>query len=319
MRAALAHAFRSAAGCMYLASDFLTGLAGKTLILMYHRVIPSGRVPLAFVQPGMYVTANTFERHVRYLADRFECVTFREWLSLSDSGRWSDSTRYCIVTFDDGWLDTYEHAYPLLRRYGVPATIFLPTGLVGSTEAFWPDRLGDLLQWRGLGTPHDWNASIERAKELGDQERETLIERLAADVGDHGPVSRRLVNWQEVREMSRHGMAFGSHSITHANLTRLEPAALERELRGSLETLRAHDGVNWVPVLAYPNGDHTDDVAAAARSAGYRAAVTTRGGVEAPRLSDPFRLKRIALHDDVSRSIPVMAFQIARGAARWQG
>jgi len=112
--------------------------------------------------------------------------------------------------------------------------------------------------------------------------------------------------------MSRAGIAFGSHSMTHANLTRLDPTALDRELRGSLETLRAQSGVNWVAALAYPNGDHTDAVVRAARAAGYRAAVTTQPGLETKQPSDLFRLRRVALHEDVSRSIPVMAFQIAR-------
>src|SRR4029079_12270466 len=102
--------------------------------------------------------------------------------------------------------------------------------------------------------------------------------------------------------MSRHGISFASHTCTHANLTRLTGAALEGELHRPLETLR-EQRVNHVPVLAYPNGDHTDAVVAAARAAGSAAAVTTRPGHESSRPADPFRLKRIGVHDDVTRSV----------------
>jgi peptidoglycan/xylan/chitin deacetylase (PgdA/CDA1 family) len=111
--------------------------------------------------------------------------------------------------------------------------------------------------------------------------------------------------------MSRHGLSFGSHTSTHAILPRLDAAALDHELRRPLEVLR-EQGAAHVPVLGYPNGDHTDRVVAAARAAGYHAAVTTVPGPETREPADLFRLKRIGVHDDVSRSIPLLTFHIAR-------
>jgi peptidoglycan/xylan/chitin deacetylase (PgdA/CDA1 family) len=317
MASKFTEAVRSAVGHVYWASPhFLSHVTGKVLILMYHRVLPQAEVESTFVQPGMYVTPETFDRHLRFLTAHFELITFRELLDKWEGGGWAGSARYCAVTFDDGWLDNYQYAYPLLRAYSAPATIFLPTDLIGSNRWLWSDRLGDLLCRGRHGTAREWNAQIERAKDLSDAERDELLGALAADVGDTGPVKRRFLNWSEVRDMSRHGITFGSHSTTHANLTRLSGPALERELRDSLDTLRAQVA-NDVPVLAYPNGDHTDAVAAAAHAAGYRAAVTTRPGLEASRPSDLFRLKRVGVHEDVSRSIPVMAFHIARAARQW--
>jgi len=72
--------------------------------------------------------------------------------------------------------------------------------------------------------------------------------------------------------------------------------------------------VNDVPVLSYPNGNHTSAVVAAAQAAGYRAAVTTRVGLESSQPTDLFRLRRIGVHDDVSRSIPLFTFHVARQA-----
>src|SRR5713101_1640178 len=271
---------RSAAGRAYWASPhFLSHVTGKVVILMYHRVVPCAEVASTYVQPGMYVTPETFERHLQFLTAHFELLSFRELLARWDGGGWNDTARYCAVTFDDGWIDNYQYAYPLLRRYGVPATVFLPTALTGSDGWLWSDRLGDLLHRRARGTPEEWDSLIERAKDLSEEDREDLLGRIAAEAGAAAPAGRRFVNWDEVAEMSRHGITFGSHSSSHANLTRLSDTALAHELREPL-AIFCRRGVNHVPVLAYPNGDQTDAVVAAARAAGYRAAVTVRGGLE---------------------------------------
>jgi peptidoglycan/xylan/chitin deacetylase (PgdA/CDA1 family) len=305
---------RSLAGRVYWASSrFLPSLCGRVLILMYHRVIPRGEVNASFVQPGMYVTPATFECHLQLLSEHFDVIPFAELLTKWKTRQWDDAARYCVITFDDGWLDNYFYAYPRLRAYGLPATIFLPTDLIGTDQWTWPDRLGALLRRRGGGTPADWDAFIEHAKTLTDDARAKMLDDLEAEAGGRGPVRRCFVDWDEVREMSRYGVSFASHTRTHANLTRVAGAALERELRGSLDMLR-QQRVNHVPVLAYPNGDHTSAVVDAAREAGYSAAVTTRPGLESGCPADLFRLKRIGVHDDVAQSVPLLALHVARQA-----
>jgi peptidoglycan/xylan/chitin deacetylase (PgdA/CDA1 family) len=278
---------------------------------MYHRVIPRSEADTTFVQPGMYVTTGTFERHLQFLADHFVVLSFTDLLTKWDTRQWDDAARYCVITFDDGWLDNYVYAYPLLCAYGLPATIFLPTDLIGTNGWLWSDRLGVLQRRRGTGTPDEWDAFIEHAKTLTDDARAKVLDDLYAEAGDQSLGQRRLVDWTEVREMSRHCVSFASHTSTHVNLTRLAGAALERELRGPLDVLR-QQRANHVPVLAYPNGDHTDAVVAAAGAAGYVAAVTTSPGLECSRPADLFRLKRIGVHDDVTQSVPLLALHVAR-------
>jgi peptidoglycan/xylan/chitin deacetylase (PgdA/CDA1 family) len=309
-------AARSAAGQVYRASSRLaTQLTGKVLILMYHRVIPRSEVEATFVQPGMYVTPETFERHLQFLSARFEIVPLSSVLARWREGRWESSARYCVLTFDDGWLDNYRYAYPLLHAYRAPATIFLPTDMIGTDACLWSDRLGSLLHRQqpvhNRRAVNDIDAMIERAKTLSDDARERMVDGLADQLGAQVPPDRRLVNWAEVREMSREGISFGSHTCTHANLTRLDDEALERELRRPIQVLEQHR-VNHVRVLSYPNGDHTDAVVAAAQAAGYDAAVTTNPGPESARPADLFRLKRIGVHEDVSRSDSLLTFHIAQ-------
>jgi len=307
-------AIRSAAGRLYGHSPrFASDLAGKALILMYHRVIPRSEVASTFVQPGMFVTPETFDRHLRFLTAHFDVVSFAELLTRWRDGAWDPRARYCTITFDDGWLDNYQYAFPLLRKYGAPATIFLPTDLIGTSAWLWFDRLSHVLHRYGCVNGRldvgVMDRIVERAKSLGEMARDDFICAIADEAGVALPESRRFIDWSEARDMSSHGLAFGSHTCTHAMLSRLDPASLDRELRRSREVLEEQD-VASVPVLAYPNGDHDDAVVHAARAAGYQAAVTTNPGPESGRPADLLRLKRIGLHEDVTRSIPLFMFHI---------
>jgi len=307
-------ALRSAAGRIYWSSPhFLAHLTGKVVILMYHRVLPRSDLTTTFVQPGMYVTPETLRVHLRFLTSCFTILSLDDLLSKWAGGHWDSRARYAVVTFDDGWLDNYRYAYPILRELGIPATIFLPTSLIGSREWLWSDRLAYLLQRRGRGDPDEWDASIERAKLMADEARSELIARLAADARVALPTERCFIDWHEAREMSRHRISFGSHTSTHVNLTRLTGAALERELREPFDVLRA-ELRDHLAVLAYPNGDHSPAVVTAASAAGYRAALTTMAGVEADRPADLFRLPRIGVHDDVTRSPALLTLHVARQA-----
>lgn len=293
-------------------SRFWRMLSGRALILMYHRVLPPPRGAAGFVQPGMYVTPETFERHLQWLTAHFEVLPLRSLVEKWARNDWDDETRYCAITFDDGWLDNYVHAYPLLRAYGVPATIFLPTALIGTCEWLWSDRLGYLLSAaapRRAGL--DVDASIERAKKLPPVERDELIDRLADESGIRVPQDRCFLDWNEVREMAQGGVDFASHTSSHAILTTLDREALHHELRRPLDVL-ARELHSFAPMLAYPNGDHTATVVDAARRAGYAAAVTTQPGIESRAPADRLRLRRVGAHEDVSRTIPLFMFHIAR-------
>ena len=301
---------RSLAGRVYWASPhFLNQVTGRVLILMYHRVIPRG-LDQPFVQPGMFVTPQTFERHLRFLGAHFQFLSFSELLNKWEQGSWDGGVRYCTLTFDDGWLDNYRYAYPLLRAYGVPATIFLPTDFIGTDRWLWSDELVRLLHHHGFrGTTDQWDSLIEQAKSLPEDVRERFLRISSETAGE--PRARRFISWDEAREMSRYSITFGAHSCSHAILTRVSPARLDRELRRPLDVL-AEQQVSYAPVLAYPNGDHDAAVVAAASAAGYKAAVTTNPGLEPARPVDLFRLRRIGVHDDVSRSVPALTLHIAR-------
>lgn len=147
------------------------------------------------------------------------------------------------VTFDDGYLSVYERAREVLGGLGVPATVFLPTGLVG--------RDGP-VSWPGL-TPDPMP---------GDE--------------------LRPMSWQQVEELVADGWEVGSHTVSHPRLPELDDQALRRELVASRREVEARTG-RWCTTLAYPFGQTDRRVVAAARDAGYVGAVTMgRVGVGGP-------------------------------------
>lgn len=122
----------------YASLLLMTGIAGRArkrlngsaLVLMYHRVIDDEAVP-AGIDPGMYVTRSAFDRHLRYLRARHDVIGLDDLLHWMKGVRTYSRTP-CVITFDDGWEDNYQVAYPQLRKMGLTATIFLITDRIGS-------------------------------------------------------------------------------------------------------------------------------------------------------------------------------------------
>lgn len=291
----------------------------RVIILTYHRVLTRQELATQIVQPGMYVAADVFEQHMRFLLQHFRIISLLDLLRAWDRGGLPDDRPHCIVTFDDGWLDNYTHAYPILRRLGIPATMFLPTSYVGTRRWFWPDRLGHLLHVARAQTPSRlsprWRTDLERVirawKRATGESIERDLRELALRLGVAEPSERRIVDWDEVAEMAAHGISFGSHSATHAILTATDAQQLETEVGESLAVLRER-AKNWIPVFAYPNGTYSEAVVQRVEAAGYVAAVTTDPGAETGAARDRFRIRRIGVHDDISRTPALFSFHLSR-------
>lgn len=313
----------------------MRSLRGRVAVLMYHRVLTPDDVVRGRIQPGMYVLADVFRMHMAYVARTFEVLSLAEALARWEAGSLDPRRRYCVITIDDGWVDTYRHAFPILKSYGLPATVFLATDFVGTSRWFWTDRLaalldryadpdapavareavGDVLRRHDLMAPRngglpDLDLLIETCKGRPPERVEALLEELERPIGGLGELPRAFVDWDEVREMSRHGISFGPHAASHAILPFLDRAAVRREVETSTEAL-ARPGVSRVDVFCYPNGGYNDMVIEEVRRAGYRAAVTTDFGVEGLTPEDPFRLRRVGLHNDISFTHALFAVRVA--------
>jgi len=316
----------------YATKYFLKHLQGKVIILAYHRILPEKEVQRYFVQPGIYVQEDVFDTQMKFLKEYFSIISFAELLDLWNNKAISKDQRYCVITFDDGWLDNYLYAYPILQKYNIPATIFLPTAFIGTNYWFWPEKLGYLLKHyfvvsgsrsieliplfskekkRGIRSIDDIIESIiEKYKESMDKEIEEIIEKLSKGLNIKIPSERILLNWKEIEEMSKHRISFGSHSCNHKILTKLSANEIEKELKDSMCTLQGKK-INYIPVFCYPNGNYNQGIIKQVKATGYRSAVSILYGYEEGSPQDLFSLKRISIHNDITYKIPLFVFHIS--------
>ena len=114
------------------------------VILMYHRVLGEESIDET-IQPGMYITPQTLEMQISYLKRRFYIQPLRR-LKGKVHEKHELKKQMCFLTFDDGWKDFYDHAFPILENHKIYATVFLPTGFIGRSKTFWPDQLLRLMK-----------------------------------------------------------------------------------------------------------------------------------------------------------------------------
>ena len=315
-------------------------LKRKAIVLTYHRVLDPDAMARTWSHPAILVARDSFERQLQLLRRQFHLLPPDDFARCV-AGECPFPSSSCLVTFDDGWIDTFTEAWPLLTRHGVPAIVFLPTRFIGSNELFWQERLGALLHViaeRAAEDPafapearrrlalHGCDGVLDGSPELLRQrildQVQALKQRAPADALRVADALAPLVpperlarttldtfmSWDHVREMHAAGVAFGAHSVSHRILPTLDREAIEGEVRGSQRAVT--DALGHAPSLfSYPNGDWNADCAAAVRDAGFAAAFSTaRGTVDGA--ADRFALHRINMHEDVTRHVPLFFARI---------
>lgn len=307
------------------------------LILMYHRVLPPSKIS-SWLEPGMYVTPETFEMQLRFLKNHFEILSLKEILTKkgNKNGKISKNPN-CAITFDDGWLDTYEYAFPILKKFRVPATIFLTTDYIDSDKWFWTDRFLNLIsQLRKknpesapvrikLGqskndeliiAPHD-SVVTEEAIDFLKTKKIDTIEQYLENIREKCQIKvhmsgRAFLNWNEVKELvSTDLIDIGSHTARHPILTTLTHDEITNELQKSKIVLMDNQCIDkdFFP-FCYPNGNFTDKIASDVKAAGYNCAVTTKKGWNMNK-SNPYTLNRIGIHQDITSSLEMFGARIA--------
>ncbi len=318
---------------------------GRVAILTYHRVVSDDMVQTDHIQPGMYVRAQTFEAHIVYLQNHFVVLALDDLLERWRANQLDADKAYCVITFDDGWQDNYQYAFPVLKQYGLPATIFLATDFIGTDRWFWPDQVMFLLeeskklmprkqlsqametalmniseigeqskqqfysQMDSAG-PIDSDAVVEWCKRLSVEAAGRFVDDLSTVVGMELPKRRVVLNWDEVREMADNGISFGTHSCSHRILTQISSSEVEQELGSSWQAMLLR-GVKPIPVFCYPNGNSNQQVETLVGQNGYLAAVGCDKGLEGRKPDNVFNLKRFNMHEGSTATIPLFSLALS--------
>jgi peptidoglycan/xylan/chitin deacetylase (PgdA/CDA1 family) len=289
--------------CTWTGVDRLTAALLRArhvpLIIGYHRVVEDFAEQSRTAIPSLLISKAMLERHLDWLGRHFRFVSLNEvGECLREGAPLREPT--VAITFDDGYSDVYENAVPILNRMGIPATVFVVTDLIGTEQLPLHDRLYLLLRWAysGLGRDPDalkrvlgalnletipafegdWTplpATRRLLLNLSQSEVETVIAHLTNETRPEGegPVPRPLT-WDMVARMHKMGITIGSHTRTHALLTRERKTRLQEETAGSRRDLEARLGIG-ITHFAYPDGRFDPVAVEAVRAAGYRLAYTT--------------------------------------------
>jgi peptidoglycan/xylan/chitin deacetylase (PgdA/CDA1 family) len=304
------------------------------LVLNYHRIGHVASTPL--FRDAMSATPADFDRQLAFLARNADVIGGNDLPHVLRAGR----GRHVMITFDDGYLDNYEIAFPLLTRHGLPATFFICTGLLDGRGLAWWDEISWTVRtssrreipagpWFETAVPLGEDrepaikAVIERFRALPGDQTGAFLDHIAeaAGTGRAGAaIARNLwMTWDNVRELRNAGMTIGAHTVTHPILARLTAEKQREEIAGSRSRIAVELGE--APTLfAYPVGKpHTfnADSRDALRAAGFGYAFSFYGGHQPFAPVDRFDIRRT--HVDWRTSMPVFQAMVTlpKLFARW--
>jgi peptidoglycan/xylan/chitin deacetylase (PgdA/CDA1 family) len=233
-------------------------VAGSIPVLTYHHVNN-------LADDMVTVRADHFEAQMAFLQRRGYQTLFAHEVASCLRGAAPLPSRAVALTFDDGYRDNYRFAFPILKKFGLKATVFVVTS---------------------------WMAEDRAAGNPG----QTVTHRQCQDLVEQGRAAEIALTWQEALEMEESGfIRIESHTHVHEKDLYRDPATLQENLILSQKTLDHYLG-RKSSVLCWPGGRYDQRSLEVARQAGFSAFCTTERGINIPG-SDPERIKRITARD----------------------
>ncbi|WP_412535863.1 polysaccharide deacetylase family protein [Marinobacter sp. MIT932201] len=271
-------------------------------ILMYHRITED--------PTGEGLTADQFRQQVTVIKRDFTPMTLQNLLKAHENGKVPKNA--VVVTFDDGYRDFKDIAYPILTEYDVPVTLFITTGFINKDIWLWPDQIKYCLQRTDMESvsvgkerititirgraEKAWNEIADYCLEIPNEERVDLInniyDQLKVAYPDSVPQNYDSLSWNDLRELLERGVDIGSHSVNHPILTRMPLNEVKCEVEESRKLILKELGQEPT-VFCYPNGterDFNESIKRIIDLAGYKYAITAIG--ERFNLSDRFEIGR---------------------------
>ncbi|MEK6733184.1 MAG: polysaccharide deacetylase family protein [Candidatus Omnitrophota bacterium] len=258
------------------------------LILTYHRVYDS----LADYE-YLGVSRDVFESHIKFIKDNFKVVSMQEGIGALCEIKSKEI--YAAINLDDGYMDNYINAFPVLKKYNIPATIFLTTDFIGKSHIFWWDRVFNIMSFVGSSRLES-GIETDRIDKILVNKNEDEIEGFIRDMEkrygykeNHVPCP--MLGWAEIKEMSNSGISFEAHTKTHKNLCLLKDRKVLEELTGSKNAIEAGLGKE-VFGFSYPFGIFDQRIKGLVKQAGFKYARTSFKAFNYKEI-DPFLLSCI--------------------------
>lgn len=294
----------------YQAARLLT--ASHPRILMYHRFSN---------QPSAgKVSRDRFREQVAYIRRFYQPMTLSQLVQcVFESG---DVPKNAIViTVDDGYRDFYDVAWPVLKEFDVPATLFVTTGFVNGDLWLWPDQVTWLFSRAPVldrtitvgdfklstpavhsNRPETWQSLVNYLLSITDAEKHLAIRQLAEawslTLPNQAPDDFAACSWDQLRNMEEAGIEIGGHTITHPSLGRVDQVQARHEIQGCLDMLNEQLG-SRERTFCYPNGEPSDfsiELKGVVQSVGFSAAVAAFA--DSLELTHRYSLRRHSSSED---------------------
>lgn len=249
----------------------------EIIILMFHQI-----------------EKNNFEEQIKYLKKYYNLISMEDAVNmLNCEKRIIDNS--VAITFDDGYKNSLIDAYPILKKYKVPATLFLISDLINENKLAW---------WDHAELFYGNQSKIQSMKNIPNEKRKNMLKTMILQIKDI-PEKYKFLSKNELRKMSDF-FSYGSHTLNHPILTMTKKDEAKIEIMNSKKKLENLLNMK-IKSFCYPNGDFNDEIKNIVKDAGYdNACSTEKGGNK--QGCDLFELKRIGV--DITHSKEIMAMKI---------
>jgi peptidoglycan/xylan/chitin deacetylase (PgdA/CDA1 family) len=303
------------------------------LVLNYHRIGNPTASP--FDRDVFSARQEAFEHQIAFLKRNYDIIAPSEIAAVRARGR----GRYVMVTFDDGYRDNYELAFPVLKAHGVRASFFICTGFIDQPRIAWWDEIAWMIrtseaaalpagEWFNAETPLESGdrteavrSALKRFKELAGDRTAGFLDFLRTATGrEVGEIGADLwMNWGMVRGLHDAGMTIGAHTVSHQLLGRLPEAQQEREIVESRDRIATEIG-KAPTAFAYPVGSKsafTGETKGLLRRHGFETAFSFYGGLQRFEPFDPYDIRRANVSHVATQPVFEATVTLPGLFARW--
>lgn len=293
-------------------------LPNGVYVFNYHRI---GNAKECRYDRGIFsCDLQSFDMQLGQIEKNFTIINSNELERLLNSGQ-SKSQRYAVITFDDGYIDCYQKAFPILKKHNIKATFFITTTFIDSNQIPWWDEIAYILR-QSIGQPFQSINSkktslltpqnIDKTIELTLYEAKRLKERTVYDVLDDlrerypqavntlmSESGKLFMNWQQLNEMHDAEMIIGSHTVNHSILATLPIQQQRYEIVESKQIIESNLK-SVVTSIAYPVGRYhcfNEEVFNLVKEAGYQLGFNNEPGKNKTSIN-PFSINRICIENN---------------------
>ena len=284
-------------------------------VLMYHRFAEDEE------KSQRPITRQLFSKQLHYCSMHHEFISAKQHLEYLELG-WPGSRPPLVITVDDGYSDFYDVAFPVLKRFSVPATLFVTTGFVLNETWFWWDKIFFILEKlpkeplsfnflgktisgtveSSNGVESIWRQIAPALSEMQNEKKEKLVNEMArlldVELPTCPPPKYSPVTWEQIKSMQAHGIDIGAHTVNHPILSRVCFDEAKWEIDNSKKCLEKELQVP-VSIFCYPQGgklDFSREHKKMVKESGFVGAYSTfRGSSNA---NNPFSLPRYGVSNN---------------------